>query len=140
MGQSGCENTPQTVLNVRDCPDHPQKLKKSKFSKKKIFERNFLKGNITNTPIKSLRCQVLIKSCNRRPLRPQGPDTCSMQKTWLEAKENYENLPENSSNHVYEACKKSDSNSKYFFFYIKNTPGTESMSTGERLKKSLSVI
>ena len=59
-----------------------------------------------------------------------------MQKTWLEAKENYENLPENSFNHPYEACKKSDSNSKYFFFYIKNTPGTESMSTGGRLKKS----
>jgi len=39
-----------------------------------------------------------------------------MQKTWLEAKENYENLPENSFNHPYEACKKSDSNSKYFFF------------------------
>lgn len=181
MGHSGCENTPQTVVEhpwrqkkkkkisctdhplithgwvywwdsqgvkilrrlswtSTDCLDHPRKLKKSKFSKKKNFERNFLKGNITNTPIKSLRCQVLIKSCNRRPLRPQGPDTCSMQKTWLEAKENYENLPENSSNHVYEACKKSDSNSKYFFFYIKNTPGTESMSTGERLKKSLSVI
>src|SRR5690606_33475612 len=59
------------------------------------------------------------------------------QKTWLEAKENYENLPENSFNHPYEACKKSDSNSKYFFFYIKNTHGTEPMSTGDRLKDSI---
>ena len=63
-----------------------------------------------------------------------------MQKTWLEAKENYENLPENSFNHPYEACKKSDSNSKYFFFYIKNTPGTQPMSTGDRLKKSVLYI
>ena len=90
--------------------------------------------------IKSLRCQVLIKSCHRRHLRPQQPDLCSIQKTWLEASENYENLPENSSNHVYEACKKSDLNSKYFFFYIKNTPGTQSMSTGDRLKKSVRTI
>ena len=35
---------------------------------------------------------------------------------YKEAKEIYENLPENSFNHPYEACKKSDSNSKYFFF------------------------
>lgn len=87
--------------------------------------------------INSLRCQVLIKSANRHPVRPQQPDPCIIQKTWLEAKENYENLPVNSSNHPYDACKKSDPNSKYFFFYIKNTPGAESMSTGERLEKSV---
>ncbi|KAG5373724.1 hypothetical protein IGI04_042960, partial [Brassica rapa subsp. trilocularis] len=61
---------------------------------------------------KELGCQVLIKSCCRHPFRPRNSDLCSMQKTWLEAKEIYENLPEKSFNHPYEACKKSDSNSK----------------------------
>ncbi|KAG5397797.1 hypothetical protein IGI04_019611, partial [Brassica rapa subsp. trilocularis] len=78
---------------------------------------------------KSLGCQMVIKGCCRHPFRPRNLDLCSMQKTWLEAKEIYENLPENSFNHSYEACKKSNSNSKYFVFYIKNTPGTQPMST-----------
>ncbi|KAG5400750.1 hypothetical protein IGI04_015357 [Brassica rapa subsp. trilocularis] len=78
---------------------------------------------------KSLGCQVLINSCCRHPFRPRNPELCSVQKTWLEAKENHENLPENNFNHFYEVCKKSDSNLKYFF-YIKNTPGTQPMSTG----------
>ena len=120
------QNHPRTAKTTRE----------TKNSKINIFEENFLKGNIRNMSIKSLGCQVLIKSSFRHPLRPRQPEPCSMQKTWLEASENYENLPENSFNHPYEACKKSDSNSKYFFFYIKNTPGTESMSTGGRLKKS----
>ena len=55
---------------------------------------------------KSFRCQVLIKSCYRHLLRPRNPEPCSMQKTWLKAKENYETLPENSFNHSYEAYKK----------------------------------
>ncbi|CAN6973884.1 unnamed protein product [Brassica rapa subsp. trilocularis] len=84
---------------------------------------------------KCLGCQVLIKSCCRHPFRPRNPELCSMQKTWLEAKENHENLPENSFNHSCEACKKSDSNSKWLFLYIKNTFGTQPMSTGDRLKK-----
>ena len=58
-----------------------------------------------------------------------------MQSTWLEAKENHETFPENSFNHSYEACKKSDSNSKYIVFYIKNTPGTQPMPIGDKLKK-----
>ena len=120
------QNHPRTAKTTRE----------TKNSKINIFEENFLKGNIRNMSIKSLGCQVLIKSSFRHPLRPRQPEPCSMQKTWLEASENYEILPENSFNHPYEACKKSDSNSKYFFFYIKNTPGTESMSTGGRLKKS----
>ena len=83
---------------------------------------------------KSLECQVLIKSCCRHPFRPRNPELCSMQKTWLEAKENHENLPENSFNHSYEACKK-QIQIPSFFFYIKNTLGTQPMSTGDRLKK-----
>ena len=84
---------------------------------------------------KSLGCQALIKSCCRHPFKPRNPELCSLQNTWLEAKENHENLPQKSFNHSYEACKKSDSNLKYLFFYIKNTPGTQPMSTGDRLKK-----
>jgi hypothetical protein len=105
--------------------NHPRTAKitrEAKNAKINIFEESFLKGNIKNMSTKSLGCQVLIKSCCRHPYRPRNSDLCSMQKTWLEAKEIYENLPENSFNHPYEACKKSDSNSKYFFFYIKNTP------------------
>ena len=105
--------------------NHPRTAKitrEAKNAKINIFEESFLKGNIKNMSTKSLGCQVLIKSCCRHPFRPRNSDLCSMQKTWLEAKEIYENLPENSFNHPYEACKKSDSNSKYFFFYIKNTP------------------
>ena len=121
------ENPPRTAKIPRE----------AKNSKINIFEESFLKGNIKNMSTKSLGCQVLIKSCCRHPFRPRNSDLCSMQKTWLEAKEIYENLPENSFNHPYEACKKSDSNSKYFFFYIKNTPGTQPMSTGDMLKKSV---
>jgi hypothetical protein len=120
--------------------NHPRTAKitrEAKNAKINIFEESFLKGNIKNMSTMSLGCQVLIKSCYRHPWRQQNSEPCSMQKTWLEAKENYENLPENSFNHPYEACKKSDSNSKYFFFYIKNTPGTQPMSTGDMLKKSV---
>ncbi|KAG5373572.1 hypothetical protein IGI04_043110 [Brassica rapa subsp. trilocularis] len=67
---------------------------------------NILKGNIKNMSTKSLGCQVLIKSCCRHPFRPRNADLCSMQKTWLEAKEIYENLPENSFNHPYEGMQK----------------------------------
>ncbi|CAN7105333.1 unnamed protein product, partial [Brassica rapa subsp. narinosa] len=79
-----------------------------KNSKINIFEESFLKGNIKNMSIKSLGCQEFIKSCCRHPFRPRNPKLCSMQKTWLEAKENHENLPENCFNHSYEACKISD--------------------------------
>ncbi|CAN6973966.1 unnamed protein product [Brassica rapa subsp. trilocularis] len=118
--------------------NHPRTAKitrEAKNSKINIFEESFLKGNVKNMSRKCLGCQVLIKSCCRHPFRPRNPELCSMQKTWLEAKENHENLPENSFNHSCEACKKSYSNSKWLFLYIKNTFGTQPMSTGDRLKK-----
>ncbi|KAG5385166.1 hypothetical protein IGI04_036636 [Brassica rapa subsp. trilocularis] len=117
------DGRPRTSSHVGQ--NHPRTAKitrEAKDAKINIFEESFLKGNIKNMSTKSLGCQVLIKSCCRHPFRPRNSDLCIMQKTWLEAKEIYENLPENSFNHPYEACKKSDSNSKYFFFYIKNTP------------------
>ena len=114
--------TEQTAHVGQNHPRTAKITREAKNAKINIFEESFLKGNIKNMSTKSLGCQVLIKSCCRHPFRPRNSDLCSMQKTWLEAKEIYENLPENSFNHPYEACKKSDSNSKYFFFYIKNTP------------------
>ena len=114
--------TEQTAHVGQNHPRTAKITREAKNAKINIFEESFLKGNIKNMSTKSLGCQVLIKSCCRHPYRPRNSDLCSMQKTWLEAKEIYENLPENSFNHPYEACKKSDSNSKYFFFYIKNTP------------------
>ncbi|KAG5375458.1 hypothetical protein IGI04_040054 [Brassica rapa subsp. trilocularis] len=119
------DGRPRTSCTAHVGQNHPRTAKitrEAKNAKINIFEESFLKGNIKNMSTKSLGCQVLIKSCCRHPFRPRNSDLCSMQKTWLEAKEIYENLPENSFNHPYEACKKSDSNSKYFFFYIKNTP------------------
>ncbi len=75
--------------------NHPRTAKitrEAKNAKINIFEESFLKGNIKNMSTKSLGCQVLIKSCCRHPYRPRNSDLCSMQKTWLEAKEIYENL------------------------------------------------
>ena len=116
-----------TEQTAHVCHNHPRIAKitrEAKKSKINIFEESFLKGNIKNMSAKSLECQVLIKSCCRHPFRPRNPELCSMQKTWLEAKENHENLPENIFNHSYEACKKSDSNSKYFFLHQKYSRNT----------------
>ena len=132
--------TEQTAHVGQNHPRTAKITREAKNAKINIFEESFLKGNIKNMSTKSLGCQVLIKSCCRHPYRPRNSDLCSMQKTWLEAKEIYENLPENSFNHPYEACKKSDSNSKYFFFTLKILPGTQPMSTGDRLKKSVLYI
>ncbi|KAG5373712.1 hypothetical protein IGI04_042969 [Brassica rapa subsp. trilocularis] len=109
------DGRPRTSCTAHVGQNHPRTAKitrEAKNAKINIFEESFLKGNIKKMSTKSLGCQVLIKSCCRHPVRPRNSDLCSMQKTWLEAKENYENLPENSFNHPYEACKKSDSNSK----------------------------
>ena len=98
--------TEQTAHVGQNHPRTAKITREAKNAKINIFEESFLKGNIKNMSTKSLGCQVLIKSCCRHPFRPRNSDLCSMQKTWLEAKEIYENLPENSFNHPYEACKK----------------------------------
>ncbi|KAG5374262.1 hypothetical protein IGI04_042426, partial [Brassica rapa subsp. trilocularis] len=124
------DGRPRTSCTAHVGQNHPRTAKitrEAKNAKINIFEESFLKGNIKNMSTKSLGCQVLIKSCCRHPVRPRNSDLCSMQKTWLEAKENYENFPENSFNHPYEACKKSDSNSKGRHSLEPPTPSTRTV-------------